>query len=179
MTSTSRSASFCRKWVGAECLITVMTLTWISQEYHIGVGSGWFPTRRSDWWTRMQLSFSSMGDVVWLSGFVRYKWEERVLCVLWEPQQSLKHLDALLIHSMSALILSPPTLSLHLAPWLPNSVHLHSLPQLAEIVSSSCGALGCNQITATEMEWTTNYPAVYVCSFWANVLTKIQRPVGG
>lgn len=44
------------------------------------------------------------------------------------------------------------------SPWLPNSVYLHTFPQLAEIVSSSCGALGSNQITAKEMECTRAYP---------------------
>lgn len=90
-----------------------------------------------------------------------------------ESKASRCSIDPLNVSSYS---ITSHSLSPSRAPWLPNSVHLHSFPRLAEIVCSSCGALGCNQITATEMEWTTNYPAVYVCSFWANVLTEIQNP---
>ena len=94
-----------------------------------------------------------------------------------ESKESQSSIDPLNVSSYSITSLS---LSLSLfsscAPYWPNSVHLHRFPGLAEIVSSSCGALGCNHITATEMEWTTICPAVYVCSFWVTSSQTYKHP---
>lgn len=106
-----------------------------------------------------------MGDGLWIQTEQDRgaEGEKHRVCFLWEPQQSPnEYLNTLLIHTLSLRFfitaLPPPAPSLSILFSLAVRFKFVSCyssplsPSLAEIVSSSCGAPGCNQITATEME---------------------------